>query len=60
MVYEEVMDVIGPDRHIEYDDLPNLKYTERVVFETNRLFPVGPLIVRNNNTEIDLGNCNIF
>lgn len=58
IVYDEVMDAIGPDRPIEHDDLPNLKFTERFLQETNRLFPVGPLVVRTNTGDIDLGKFN--
>lgn len=49
------MDIIGPDRPIEYDDLPKLKYVERFINETNRLFPVGPIVVRDHSGDIDLG-----
>lgn len=55
-VYEEVSDVLGSDRTIEFTDLPKLKYTERFIQETNRLFPIGPLVVRGNDDDINLGN----
>lgn len=54
-VYEEIMDVIGPDRPVEHSDLPQLKYTERFIKEVLRLFPVGPLVVRAHETDINLG-----
>lgn len=52
------MDVVGPDRAIQHDDLPKLKYVERFINETNRLFPVGPVVVRENLDDIDLGHFN--
>lgn len=50
------MDVIGPEKYVEYSDLPNLKYTERVLKEVMRLFPIGPLVVRAHEEDIEMGN----
>lgn len=54
-LYEEVIDVTGHDRAIEYSDLSHLKFTERFIQETNRLFPIGPLVARENKDDVDLG-----
>ncbi|KAF2885095.1 hypothetical protein ILUMI_21098 [Ignelater luminosus] len=55
-VYEEVMDILGPDKKVECTDLGKLIYLERVIKETMRLFPVGPLIVRAITGDIQLDN----
>lgn len=49
------MDVVGPDRHVEHTDMPNLKFTERFIKETSRLFPIAPVIVRQLQADIDIG-----
>lgn len=54
-VYEEVIDVLGHERLVTHTDLPKLKYTEAVLKETLRLFPVGPFIVRAVDEDLDLG-----
>lgn len=55
-VYEEIIDVIGPDRSVTYKDLPNLQLMERVIKETMRLFPVGPILVRKLTGDIAMGD----
>lgn len=52
-----MLDVVGPSRDIEYDDLPKFKSIKRFLLESNRLFPVAPIISRNTVGEIDLGLC---
>ncbi|KAJ8916518.1 hypothetical protein NQ315_000160 [Exocentrus adspersus] len=54
-VYEEVMEILGEDRQVEPSDLPKFKYTERVIKETLRLFPVGVYFVRLAEEDVDLG-----
>ncbi|CAH1164136.1 unnamed protein product [Phaedon cochleariae] len=54
-VYKEVMEICGPNRRISPSDLNKLKYTERVIKETLRIFPSVPLMVRNIDTELKLG-----
>ncbi|CAH0560266.1 unnamed protein product [Brassicogethes aeneus] len=54
-VYEEVINVVGKDSPITSKDLPNLKYTEMVVNESLRLFPVVPFVGRFTTGEIDIG-----
>lgn len=48
------MDVIGPNRYVEYRDLPYLEYTERFIKESNRLFPIAVAIVRELQQDIRL------
>ncbi|XP_034245655.1 cytochrome P450 4c21-like [Thrips palmi] len=46
-VYAEINEITqGSDRPLTIDDLPRMEYLERVVKETLRMFPVGPLIAR--------------
>lgn len=40
------MNVLGPDRPVEPEDLPKLKYTEMVIKETVRIFPGAPVVYR--------------
>nr|WCC58119.1 cytochrome P450 [Pharsalia antennata] len=54
-VYEEVIDVLGEDRLVEASDLPKLKYLERVIKETLRLFPVAVYFLRTVGEDVDLG-----
>lgn len=49
------MDVLGPDRTIESTDLGKLVYLERVIKETMRFFPAGPIIARAVTGDIQLG-----
>lgn len=56
-VYQEVLDVLGPDRPVEAADLGRFQYMERIMKETMRIFPVGPLLVRAITKDIQLGNC---
>ncbi|XP_063927146.1 cytochrome P450 4C1-like [Zophobas morio] len=53
-VLEEVVGVVGTDREVLPEDLPHLKYTERVIKETLRLFPNGPYIVRDIEDDLVL------
>lgn len=54
------MEIIGPDRNIFPEDLPKMKYTERVIKETLRLFPIGPFLARYTADDIKLGNIPTF
>ncbi|XP_060533904.1 cytochrome P450 4C1-like [Cylas formicarius] len=55
-VYNEVIEIMGHDRLPEYKDLPLMKYTERVIKETLRLFPVGAFFLRAATEDLDLGD----
>lgn len=56
-VFEEVK-LIFPDKttdnFVNYDDLNNLEFTERVIKETMRLFPAVPVMARNATSAFDL------
>ncbi|KAF5274446.1 hypothetical protein FQA39_LY18725 [Lamprigera yunnana] len=56
-VYEEVMDVLGPDKFVEHSDLNKFEFLERVLKETMRLFPAGPFLVRSITKDIQLEKC---
>ncbi|XP_052738453.1 cytochrome P450 4C1-like [Bicyclus anynana] len=54
-VYEELKEVFGDsNRPLVKEDLPKLKYLERVVKESFRLFPPVPFILRKVEKEITL------
>ncbi|XP_030752351.1 cytochrome P450 4c3-like isoform X2 [Sitophilus oryzae] len=55
-VYEEVITEIGRDAPIETDHLPKLKYTERVISESLRLFPPVFIVGRHINKDIQIGD----
>ncbi|KAG5894243.1 hypothetical protein JTB14_007870 [Gonioctena quinquepunctata] len=54
-VYEEVIDIVGTDRMVIASDLPKMKYTERVIRETLRLFPIAAVFARTLGEDIDIG-----
>lgn len=45
-VYEEIRAVVTDPTNVKYEELGDLKYTERVIKETMRLFPTVPAIAR--------------
>ncbi|KAJ8949166.1 hypothetical protein NQ314_008288 [Rhamnusium bicolor] len=55
-VYDELIEILGPDRSVEPADLPKLSYMDRFLKETLRLFPVAPFIVRAIDEDVDLGD----
>jgi len=55
-VQEELDEVFGDsERNLTYDDLPNLKYMECVIKESQRMFPSVPMIGRELEEDIELG-----
>ncbi|KAF2887130.1 hypothetical protein ILUMI_19043, partial [Ignelater luminosus] len=53
-VYREILDVLGPDKSVEWTDLGKFMYLERVLKETMRLFPVSAGISRSVSEDIKL------
>ncbi|KAF5292053.1 hypothetical protein FQR65_LT11319 [Abscondita terminalis] len=54
-LYEEVIEVLGPNRPVEYSDLKKFVYLNRVLRETLRLFPPAPFVARAITDDIKLG-----
>lgn len=48
---EELQAVVGMDRMVEENDLPNLSYLEMVVKEAFRLHPAGPLLIPHESVK---------
>ncbi|XP_030752974.1 cytochrome P450 4C1-like isoform X3 [Sitophilus oryzae] len=55
-VLEEVLSIIGPDKTPGFEHLHQLHYTERVIKETLRLFPVGAFFLRYVSQDTDFGD----
>ncbi|XP_076256786.1 cytochrome P450 4C1-like isoform X2 [Rhynchophorus ferrugineus] len=55
-VLAEILEVVGPERNVCVDDLPHLKFLERVIKETLRVFPVGPILARTLDGDINVGD----
>nr|ACI25370.2 CYP4CD1 [Liposcelis bostrychophila] len=54
-VYEEQMEIFGDsNRPPTFNDLQNMKYLERTLKESQRLFPSVPMITRKLNEDVDL------
>ncbi|KAL0268132.1 UNVERIFIED_CONTAM: hypothetical protein PYX00_010193 [Menopon gallinae] len=58
-VYEELREIFGDsDRPVTFADTVNMKYMERVIMETLRLYPPVPAIARELNEDIKLASMN--
>ncbi|KPI97999.1 Cytochrome P450 4V2 [Papilio xuthus] len=58
---KEMQDVFGTsDRRIVKEDLSKLKYLERIVKESLRLYPPGPFIIRKVLEDISLPSGRVF
>ncbi|XP_076256091.1 cytochrome P450 4C1-like [Rhynchophorus ferrugineus] len=55
-VLQEIVDVVGLERDPEPQDLHHLQYTERVIKESLRLFPVASLFGRSVTQDTDVGD----
>ncbi|XP_076250453.1 cytochrome P450 4e3-like isoform X2 [Rhynchophorus ferrugineus] len=55
-VHQEIIDLLGTDKEIALQDLNKLKYTEQVIFETLRIYPVLPFLGRQATSNIRLGS----
>nr|AZR39479.1 cytochrome P450 [Agasicles hygrophila] len=55
-VLEEILETMGPDRPVLPSDLPHLVYTERVIKESLRLFPVAAFFLRKIAEDIQVGD----
>lgn len=53
--YEEAIQILGRDGSIEYQDLSNLNYIECCLYEVLRLFPIGPIVARKVDDNIEIG-----
>jgi cytochrome P450 len=53
--HQELRDILG-DREPEWDDIPRLSYTERVLSESMRLYPPAWAIGRQNQAQLRLFN----
>ncbi|XP_026323035.1 cytochrome P450 4C1-like isoform X2 [Hyposmocoma kahamanoa] len=59
-VYQEILEVLGPDRDVEKQDLSRLVYTEAVIKESLRLYPIFPVVTRTLDKDIKLRNYTLF
>ncbi|CAH1967628.1 unnamed protein product [Acanthoscelides obtectus] len=55
-VYKEIIDVVGVEGEVMPQDLIRMELTERVIKETLRLFPAGPVMSRYVSGDIDIGD----
>lgn len=53
-VLDEVNEVFGDSADFDITDVGKLKYLERVIKEVLRLFPIGSILGRTAESDIDL------
>lgn len=59
-VMQELYDIFGDsNRPCTFNDTVEMKYLERVLFETLRLYPPVPIIAREVTEEVKLGSFSI-
>lgn len=56
-IYREAIEVLGEDGKPTFDNLSELKYLERFIKETMRMFPPAPFIVRAVQGDVKMKSC---
>ena len=51
------MQVLGPDKDVDKDDVNKLVYTNAVIMESLRTFPSVPAIFRHVDKDVKLSKC---
>lgn len=55
-VYDELYSIFGDsDRPATFEDTLQMKYLERVIFESLRMYPPVPIIARKINRDVKIG-----
>ncbi|CAH0597843.1 unnamed protein product [Chrysodeixis includens] len=58
--FAEIQEVLGDgDRDVEKPDLSKLVYLEAVLKESMRMFPIGPVLIRKLDKDVELKNCTL-
>ncbi|KAH6777633.1 cytochrome P450 [Perilla frutescens var. frutescens] len=56
----ELESIVGHQRLVQEQDLPNLNYLDNIILETFRMFPAGPLVVpRESSADCRVGGYDI-
>lgn len=59
-MYSELCDIYGDqvssETPVQNEDLNRMEYMERVIKETLRIFPIGPIIARKLTEDINIGS----